>query len=112
MLQTLLRRSLPTSHPPRTRELPIFELVAAEGGSKIQPASRAPGPADDFIQTSPGRMKALMVSMSGLALTLSGTVGRQVIDRTHLEGRYDFQLEFAPEDAADSDRPSINTALQ
>ena len=57
-------------------------------------------------------MKALMVSMSGLALTLSGTVGRQFIDRTHLESRYDFQLEFAPEDAADSDRPSINTALQ
>jgi uncharacterized protein (TIGR03435 family) len=57
-------------------------------------------------------MKALMVSMSGLALTLSGTEGRQVIGRTNLEGRYDFQLEFAPENAADSDRPSINTALQ
>ena len=54
-------------------------------------------------------MKALMVSMSGLALTLSGTVGRQVIDRTHLEGRYDFQLDFAPENAADSDRPSTLT---
>ena len=57
-------------------------------------------------------MKGLMVSMSGLALTLSGTVGRQVIDRTNLEGRYDFQLLFAPENTADSDRPSLNTALQ
>jgi uncharacterized protein (TIGR03435 family) len=97
---------------PETRDLQVFELMVAKGGLKIQPARRAPGPADDFIQTSPGRMKALMVSMSGLALTLSGTLGRQVIDRTELEGRYDFQLEFAPENAVDSDRPSINTALQ
>ncbi len=105
MLQTLLGDRFQLAIHRETRDLPIFELVTAKGGLKVQPASRPPGPADDFIQTSPGRMKALMVSMQGLALTLSGTVGRQVIDRTHLEGRYDFQLEFAPENAADSDAP-------
>jgi hypothetical protein len=94
----------------RTRR---FDVVAkAPAGATKSQTHRAPGPADDFIQTSPGRMKALMVSMSGLALTLSGTLGRQVIDRTELEGRYDFQLEFAPENAVDSDRASINTSLQ
>jgi uncharacterized protein (TIGR03435 family) len=86
--------------------------MVAKGGLKIQPAQRPPGPADDFIQTARGRMKALMVKMSGLALTLSGTLGRQVIDRTGLDGRYDFQLAFAPDDAAATDRPSIYAALQ
>jgi uncharacterized protein (TIGR03435 family) len=87
-------------------------LTVAKGGLKIQPAHRTPTVADDFIQTFPGRMKALMASMEGLALTLSGTLGHPVIDRTNLDGRYDFQLEFAPENTAASDRPSIYTALQ
>ena len=112
MLQTLLGDRFQLAVHREIRELSIFELVVAKGGPKIQPAHRAPSPADDFIQAFPGRMKALMVSMSGLALTLSGTLGHQVINRTNLEGRYDFQLEFVPEDAADSDRPSIYSALQ
>ena len=112
MLQTLLSDRFQLVVHRETRELPIFELLVAKGGPKIRPADREPSPADDFIQTFPGRMKAMMVSMSGLALTLSGTLGRPVIDRTNLQGMYDFQLEFAPENIADSDRPSINTALQ
>lgn len=112
MLQSLLADRFQLTIHRETRELPIFELVVAKGGLKIQPANRAPGPADDFIQTFPGRMKALMVSMAGLALTLSGTLGHQVIDRTNLDGKYDFQLEFAPENTTDSDPPSIYTALQ
>jgi bla regulator protein blaR1 len=112
MLQSLLADRFQLAIHRETRELPVFELVVAKGGLKIQPANRAPGPADDFIQNFPGRMKALMVSMAGLALTLSGTLGRQVIDRTNLDGRYDFQLEFAPENTTDSDRSSIYTALQ
>jgi uncharacterized protein (TIGR03435 family) len=112
MLQRLLADRFQLAVHRETRELPVFELVVAKGGVRIEPAHRSPSVADDFIQTSPGRMKALMVSMSGLALTLSGTLGHQVIDRTNLDGRYDFQLEFAPEDAAGSDRPSIYTALQ
>jgi uncharacterized protein (TIGR03435 family) len=113
MLQTLLADRFQLTVHRETRELAIFNLVVAKGGPKIQPAHRAPGPADDFVQTFPGRMKALMVGMPGLALALSGVLGHQVVDRTNLEGKYDFQLEFAPENAAaDSDRPSLYTALQ
>jgi uncharacterized protein (TIGR03435 family) len=55
MLQTLLGDRFELAIHRETRELPIFELVVAKGGPKIQPANRLPGPADDFIQTSPGR---------------------------------------------------------
>jgi uncharacterized protein (TIGR03435 family) len=112
MLQALLADRFKLVVHKETKELPIFELVVAKGGPKIQPAHREPSVADDFIQTHSGRMKALMVPMSDFALVLSSTLGRRVVDKTNLEGKFDFQLEFAPEKETDSDRPSIFTALQ
>ena len=111
MLQTLLADRFQLAIHRETRELPIFEIVAAKGGIRIQPAQRAPGAADDSIQTFAGRIKALMVPMPDLALVLSGMSGHLVVDRTGLKGKYDFPLEFAPE-GADSDLPSLYTALQ
>ncbi len=111
MLQTLLADRFQLAVHKETHELPIYELVIAKGGLKIQPAHRAPNPAEDFIQTFAGRMKARMVQMSGLALVLSSNLGRQVVDRTGLDSRYDFELNFAVNDS-DTDHASIFTALQ
>jgi uncharacterized protein (TIGR03435 family) len=94
MLQTLLADRFQLAIHRETRELPVFDLVVAKGGPRIQPAQQPPGGANDFIQTFPDRMKARMVSMADLALVLSGTLRHQVIDRTGLDGRYDFDLEF------------------
>jgi uncharacterized protein (TIGR03435 family) len=112
MLQALLADRFQLVVHKETPELPVFELVVARGGLKMQPAHRPPSPADDFIQTSPGKMKAMMVTMQGLSMTLSGVLGHRVIDRTGVDGRYDFQLSFAPDDTNASDRPSIYSALQ
>ena len=111
MLQTLLADRFHLAVHRETKEMPIFELVVAKGGLKIQPAHRAPSEADDSIITFAGRYKASMAQMSGLALVLSGMLGHRVVDRTNLDGRYDFQLEFA-RDESDSSRPSIYGALQ
>jgi uncharacterized protein (TIGR03435 family) len=52
--------------------------------------------------------------MLGLARTLSGQIQRIVVDRTGLAGDWDFDLKWAPINAAapDPDSPSIFTALQ
>jgi uncharacterized protein (TIGR03435 family) len=112
MLQTLLADRFHLEVRRETREIPVFELVVAKGGPKIHPIHRALTEADDSLQTDVGHIKSVGAPLSSLARVLSGNLGHNVVDRTHLDGRYDFQLEFAPEDAADSDRPSLYTAIQ
>jgi len=55
-------------------------------------------------------------SIKSLALIFETPVERPIVDRTGLEGTYDFDLNFAPEDTpsnpSDSKLPDIFTALQ
>ncbi len=57
--------------------------------------------------------------MKFLAEDLSDVLGRKVIDRTGLAGRYDFTLTWTPDEGAaaaslsgDSQGPSLFTAVQ
>jgi uncharacterized protein (TIGR03435 family) len=50
---------------------------------------------EDALFTRPGIIRGQQVPMSSLALALtSANIGRQVVDRTGLSGRYDFDLEW------------------
>jgi uncharacterized protein (TIGR03435 family) len=60
----------------------------------------------------PGGMQAGGIPMWQLANRLTVFVGRTVVDRTGLEGYYDWQLLFSPPGAADQSGGSIFTALQ
>jgi uncharacterized protein (TIGR03435 family) len=75
------------------------------------------------LMGGPGRMNFRGVTMEMIAAQLSGRVGRSVVDRTGLEGRYDLDVEFSPQplraDSADpaadrsgGDAPSLYTAIQ
>jgi uncharacterized protein (TIGR03435 family) len=78
-----------------TREAPVFELVVAKGGHKLKEYT---GDGPGGIRGSrPGELIAERASLSGLVVNLTGMVGRPVIDRTGLNGRYDFKLEWTPE---------------
>jgi uncharacterized protein (TIGR03435 family) len=59
-------------------------------------------------------MVAKRVEMRDFAFLLLLTTQRPVIDRTGLTGEFDLDLEFAPfdSDAADSNAPSLFTAIQ
>lgn len=63
------------------------------------------------VHESPGRLLGMGVPVSALADHLSGPkyqLGRQVVDRTGLQGNYDFTLDWS----ADPDGVSLFTAVQ
>lgn len=138
MLQSLLADRFQLKVSRSSKELPIYALVVAKGGPKLTQAadtpaaggsSGAPGPGKGRMRMSPGELNADAIPMSNVADWLAREVGRKVVDKTGLEGRYVFNLHWTPEGPAgktgfgdsgpgpappppDSSGVSIFTALQ
>lgn len=157
MLRALLEQRFQLKLHRETREAPVYVLTVAKGGAKIKPAPEgscvpvdldhlppppAPGePRINYCGNQSIRMSVKTVNLKGGALTvgelangmLSNLFDRLIIDRTGLPGRYDFDLEFAPDSsmpmfqgmaarggsaetgpamASDPEGPSIFTALE
>ena len=97
-----------------TRELPIYALIAAKGGVKLQ-ATAAPDGNSGTWQGR-GQYTARNETLAHFSEVLSRQLARPVIDMTDLAGGFDFAVEYAPEDGrAPSDAagaPSLFTALQ
>lgn len=87
-----------------TKELPVYALVVAEGGPKLQPTPSSQlagdqrkigmqmllkGRGQDSIVTAQG------VSINDLVRQLSMQLGLAVIDKTGLKGAYSFNLHWA-----------------
>ena len=110
-----------------TRELPVYALVLAATGTlgpKLKahtgecnrPPGTVPPPGSAAINCgtrgAPGKMTGLGITMVTFARNLSGGTGRYIIDKTGLEGNYDLELEFTPDQSADTTGPSLFTAMQ
>jgi uncharacterized protein (TIGR03435 family) len=132
MLQTLLaeRFNLKVHH--ETRQLPVYELVVAKGGSKLKPIGDddpgiIKGVDGQIIKGSmarfdrSGKMIVQQYSMPQLAILLTQLareLDRPLSDKTGLPGKYNFTLNWSPTihsiashtDADDT--LSIFTALQ
>jgi uncharacterized protein (TIGR03435 family) len=110
MLQRLLadRFQLKVSHS--TKELPIYALVVAKNGPKFTQSTTAPppGPRAAVMQgTFRGTGDAFTgngVNMRMLANWLGIRVGRDVVDKTGLEGTYDLTMRW------DADSQRLTTA--
>lgn len=110
MLQSLLADHFALKVHLATKNLPIYELTVAKGGSKMKKSAIG---SDVRAMYSSGKIQGVSISMKNLATNLSRMVGRVTVDKTGLEGSYDIALEFAPEGAGPSDtRPSIFAALE
>lgn len=129
MLQRLLEDRFQLKTHRQSKKLPAYALVIAKGGPKLKP--HAAGDRTRYRDTFGfGSANAANVLIAYLAGQLSLGLGRPVLDRTGLEGRYDFALEWTPAAGdfspaaiglppraepprpADPDRPSIFTALE
>ena len=132
-----------------TQELPIYALLLARSDGKLGPNIRrsavdcvalsaaraaaakegrtlAPNTPDQVpcgMRNNSGRFQFGGNSMSTFALGLSNEVARVVVDRTGLEGNWDFEFTFTPErirqaspgtpqTEIDPNGPSLFTAIQ
>jgi uncharacterized protein (TIGR03435 family) len=108
MLQAVLADRFQLKLHRQTKDLPIYELVVAEGGPKMKeaapvytnpngvngPAGRLP--AKGMMMMGPGELTGQGATLAPLVEQLSLQLGRTVLDKTGLTGNYDFSLRWAP----------------
>lgn len=116
MLQNLLAERFHLSLHLGSKEMPVYALIAGNGGTRLQKAD----PSGSFgISGRNSQYTFTRISMPRFAEFLSGNADRAVQDMTQLTGEYDFKLQFvretltAPTDSSsESATPPLFTALQ
>jgi uncharacterized protein (TIGR03435 family) len=126
MLRSLLADRFKLTFHREQKEFSIYELEVAKGGPKLKPSTAPPDDPPQLISTVyPQRMvlPARNATMSDLtSLMQRAMLDRPVVDKTSLTGRYDFDLEWAPDEtqfggevptaSADAPSPPLFTAIQ
>jgi Protein of unknown function (DUF3738). len=113
MVQALLANRFHLMTHTETRELPVYALRPAGSGPtflQTKPQGSIVNRSNRHLEIQGGEN-----TMTVLAEELAEILGRVVIDRTGIVGRYSISLKWTPEDAApsiDATDPSIYTALQ
>jgi uncharacterized protein (TIGR03435 family) len=149
MLRSLLAERFKMAVHRETSEQPVYALVVAKNGPKMKvseadpnspppdrgrttasdgsgavdcgPRGERPFPAGWMMNKGPGHVQGHSMNMASVVKLLGALVGRPVVDQTGLNGLYDFDLEYAPDEiqrtppaeaAHDIDGPSLFTAVQ
>lgn len=96
MLQTLLADRFQLKVHYESREAPIYTLVVAKSGSKLKewPPDKTPG----GVFWGRGHIEVRGLPLERLAFCLSDTLGRIVVDKTGLNGKYDIDLKWTPDE--------------
>jgi uncharacterized protein (TIGR03435 family) len=130
-LQSLLEERFSLKTHRETRELPAYALVRVSPeslgprlkvhtGDCARPPGTAPSAAAPAVKcgtnvnASPtgAKVTGAGITMETFARNLSGAAGRYVVDKTGLAGPHDLELEFTPDQSADTTGPSLFTAMQ
>jgi uncharacterized protein (TIGR03435 family) len=130
MFQQILAERFKLVAHHETHELPIYQLVIGKNGSKLKESApddpSSATPARKGMMFGLGKVTATGGSMSMFITPLSRQLGRIIVDKTGLTGKYDFTLEWTPEGGApppagaspsgaappDQPGPDIFTAIQ
>jgi bla regulator protein BlaR1 len=111
MLQALLADRFKLTVHHETKELPVYALIIAENGAKLQqakpgdtyangikgPNGHPGGPGN--VRMGRGTLTGQALSMADFVRALSDQLGRPVLDKTGLTGRYDLNLQWTPDDS-------------
>jgi uncharacterized protein (TIGR03435 family) len=101
MLQYLLEDRFQLALHRASKELPVYALVAAKGGIKLQTSGEGdcvsrqkPRDSCGSMMTSPRSISGTAISMEQFTAALSNTMQRTVIDKTGFAGKFDVHLEW------------------
>jgi uncharacterized protein (TIGR03435 family) len=132
-LQSLLEDRFQLKIHRDTKELPIYKLSIAKGGSKMKlsedqtPFQQLEGDALPVLPTNEpmprfsirggrGSIEAVAMDMAIIVQALSSSLGGTVVDNTGLKGLYDIKLEWTPDVApaglVGSGRPEPASAIE
>ena len=124
MLRPFLQERFNLKFHYESKVLPVYALVIGKGGSRMKQFEPPGNPATNGLRyLGRGHLEARGTGMEFVVSVLSQQVGRTIVDKTGLKGRYDFTLEWEPDDTPpmagsenglppDSGKASIFTALQ
>jgi uncharacterized protein (TIGR03435 family) len=121
MLQALLEDRFRLKLHREAREVPVYTLTVAKGGSKMTPSTSncvttgphepgipfaPPAPGQQYCMDMIGFRKGMNTGVNATSKTLdqfcellSHLLDRPVVNKTGIDGRYDFHLEFAIDEA-------------
>jgi len=130
MLRKLLTDRFQLTFHREPKELPIFAITVAKGGSKLKPSAAPPGTLPELINTiypdEKGGVHVMLPArnatiMQFAAMMQRAIVDRAVVDQTGLSGTYDFDLEWTPDEnqfsgnlprSVEPTKPSLFAAMQ
>lgn len=118
MLRKLLEDRLQFKFHREKREISSYQVVIAKGGPRLIRSEDSPTglPTQTGGHSGDGLSRTFTNnSMADFALGMQTFVDRPVVDRTGLPGRYNFTLNWAPDDQLANERsaqPGLFTAVQ
>jgi uncharacterized protein (TIGR03435 family) len=131
MLQALLADRFQLKLRKETKEMPAYALVTGKGPHKLK-ASESNGDPEQRQMMRIGRGQANLqgATMAGLTQFLAQQLGRPVVDKTGIAGKFDVEMHWTPEPgqgggpfgggapppeaiaSSDSSGPTLLTAIQ
>ena len=121
MFRTLLADRFQLRFHRETKEIPAYVLTVAKSGARLKHSESNEAFDVPIKPGGPGRFVGTRVAMSYLAWYLSQQLGAPVVDRTALDGFYDFTVSWSPDPGLgspgvhykdSSEEPAILVALQ
>lgn len=100
LVQSLLADRFKLTIHRETRELPVYAITVRSGGPKLTKNESNPNGLPSLLFRGLGMLPGMNATMGDLAGVLqSAVLDRPVVDRTGLQGRYDFMLTWTPDES-------------
>ena len=112
LLQNLLADRFGLKVHWETREGSVYALLIDKNGPKFQESTAEKPIVNNRFGAGRAEIKGTGEPISILVSNLANRLGRFVLDRTGLQGKYDFLLVWDPDPTPESTNPSILTAVQ